>query len=332
MPIRKTSKGWYWGSKGPFDTKEKAEEVMRAAFASGYKSNESISFEDMLERMKAACVLCPIIEAEDKKDISQIFQPASKDELDVRNADKSRQEQIRFRRHQAYLDRLRRKREAWAAKTPEEREAEYEKARRKSRSRIPAETRKAIADEVKELGIRYFRVYSERSRMNFHLVQSVISRRDLEDLASAFPDFEFIVQDRNLIAKQKNVVVPESIGGMFKPTTPEEMDMRLQDPKTQLHRAWSRPPEPEESGLDWDTIPEILDGMLPPLKDMMANGEDPIPLLLKASKQVGKDSVRDWIGRAMAGDGDGWSVGSLVRLSDLLGGKIPVGGFGGQVL
>ena len=36
MPIKKTSKGWYWGSKGPFKTRKKAEAVARAAYASGY--------------------------------------------------------------------------------------------------------------------------------------------------------------------------------------------------------------------------------------------------------------------------------------------------------
>lgn len=40
MPIRKTSKGYYWGEKGPFATREKAEEVERAAYASGYRSRE----------------------------------------------------------------------------------------------------------------------------------------------------------------------------------------------------------------------------------------------------------------------------------------------------
>jgi hypothetical protein len=37
MPIHKTKKGWYWGSKGPFKTRAKAESVMRAAFANGYR-------------------------------------------------------------------------------------------------------------------------------------------------------------------------------------------------------------------------------------------------------------------------------------------------------
>lgn len=37
MPVRKTEQGYYWGTKGPFPTKEKADEVARAAYASGYK-------------------------------------------------------------------------------------------------------------------------------------------------------------------------------------------------------------------------------------------------------------------------------------------------------
>ena len=37
MPIRKTQQGYYWGSKGPFPTREKAEEVAMAAYASGYR-------------------------------------------------------------------------------------------------------------------------------------------------------------------------------------------------------------------------------------------------------------------------------------------------------
>jgi hypothetical protein len=37
MPIRKTKKGWKWGSKGPFKTKKKAQQVARAAYASGYQ-------------------------------------------------------------------------------------------------------------------------------------------------------------------------------------------------------------------------------------------------------------------------------------------------------
>lgn len=37
MPLRHTDKGWFWGSKGPFSTKNKALTVARAAYASGYK-------------------------------------------------------------------------------------------------------------------------------------------------------------------------------------------------------------------------------------------------------------------------------------------------------
>ena len=37
MPINRKDDGWYWGSKGPFKSKDKAEEVQRAAYASGYQ-------------------------------------------------------------------------------------------------------------------------------------------------------------------------------------------------------------------------------------------------------------------------------------------------------
>ena len=42
MPIRKTDKGWFWGSKGPFPTKQKAIDVGRAAHASGYEEEEEM--------------------------------------------------------------------------------------------------------------------------------------------------------------------------------------------------------------------------------------------------------------------------------------------------
>ena len=41
MPLRHTDKGWFWGSQGPFASKDKALAVARAAYASGYKE-ESI--------------------------------------------------------------------------------------------------------------------------------------------------------------------------------------------------------------------------------------------------------------------------------------------------
>ena len=36
MPITKRKNGYYWGSKGPFKTKKKAQQVAQAAYASGY--------------------------------------------------------------------------------------------------------------------------------------------------------------------------------------------------------------------------------------------------------------------------------------------------------
>lgn len=41
MPLRHSNGKWYWGSKGPFDTKAKALAVARAAYAHGYKSEQS---------------------------------------------------------------------------------------------------------------------------------------------------------------------------------------------------------------------------------------------------------------------------------------------------
>lgn len=43
MPVNKKSDGWYWGSKGPFPTKQKAMQVGQAAYASGYKENEMLN-------------------------------------------------------------------------------------------------------------------------------------------------------------------------------------------------------------------------------------------------------------------------------------------------
>ena len=40
MPLRKTDKGWFWGSQGPFPTKAKAVSVAQAAHASGFKESE----------------------------------------------------------------------------------------------------------------------------------------------------------------------------------------------------------------------------------------------------------------------------------------------------
>lgn len=42
MPLHKKQSGWYWGSKGPFDTKAKALSVARAAYANGYKDEKNL--------------------------------------------------------------------------------------------------------------------------------------------------------------------------------------------------------------------------------------------------------------------------------------------------
>ena len=42
MPITQRKGKWFWGGQGPFDSKEKAEEVAQAAHASGYQKVEKI--------------------------------------------------------------------------------------------------------------------------------------------------------------------------------------------------------------------------------------------------------------------------------------------------
>ena len=37
MPVTKRDGKYYWGSKGPFDSRKEAQAVQRAAFASGYE-------------------------------------------------------------------------------------------------------------------------------------------------------------------------------------------------------------------------------------------------------------------------------------------------------
>lgn len=58
MPIRKTDKGYYWGSKGPFDTKAKALQVARAAYASGYKETEGESMDHEPIKKMLAMLMC----------------------------------------------------------------------------------------------------------------------------------------------------------------------------------------------------------------------------------------------------------------------------------
>jgi hypothetical protein len=57
MPIRHTDKGWFWGSKGPFDTKAKALSVARAAHASTFKEEESIAMDHAPVRNLLGCML-----------------------------------------------------------------------------------------------------------------------------------------------------------------------------------------------------------------------------------------------------------------------------------
>ena len=51
MPITHKKDGWYWGSRGPFETKKKAEEVRTAAYASGYVKK---SWQEILKKEKSS--------------------------------------------------------------------------------------------------------------------------------------------------------------------------------------------------------------------------------------------------------------------------------------
>jgi hypothetical protein len=50
MPLMHKKDGWYWGSKGPFQSKAKALSVARAAFASGYKGEQKKDDVIVLEK------------------------------------------------------------------------------------------------------------------------------------------------------------------------------------------------------------------------------------------------------------------------------------------
>ncbi|WKL60348.1 DUF2213 domain-containing protein [Klebsiella variicola] len=45
MPVHKKDGMWWWGGRGPFKTKEKAEAVERAAYANGYTGDSAIAFD-----------------------------------------------------------------------------------------------------------------------------------------------------------------------------------------------------------------------------------------------------------------------------------------------
>ena len=42
MPVTQRKGEWYWGSKGPYKSRKQAEEVQRAAYASGYGVQQKI--------------------------------------------------------------------------------------------------------------------------------------------------------------------------------------------------------------------------------------------------------------------------------------------------
>ena len=61
MPIKKTSKGWYWGSKGPFKSKKKARQVEKAAYASGYKKKKKKKRRKKMEQLVPYIVVIGLV-------------------------------------------------------------------------------------------------------------------------------------------------------------------------------------------------------------------------------------------------------------------------------
>jgi len=50
MPVRQRDNKWYWGSKGPFDSRKKAEKVAQAAHASGHVSKSVAELTEFMEK------------------------------------------------------------------------------------------------------------------------------------------------------------------------------------------------------------------------------------------------------------------------------------------
>ena len=51
-PIRHTKAGYFWGSRGPYKTRAKALQVMRAIYASGYKGRNPSIFDNLFGKPK----------------------------------------------------------------------------------------------------------------------------------------------------------------------------------------------------------------------------------------------------------------------------------------
>tara|TARA_R110002012_G_scaffold266034_1_gene449522 strand:+ start:3339 stop:5015 length:1677 start_codon:yes stop_codon:yes gene_type:complete len=55
MPITEKNGQWYWGKQGPFDSRNKAEEVAQAAYASGYQKSMDV-FSNILQKLEPGWV------------------------------------------------------------------------------------------------------------------------------------------------------------------------------------------------------------------------------------------------------------------------------------
>jgi hypothetical protein len=62
MPVVKKPDGWYWGSKGPFQTKQKAIQVGQAAHAAGFKG-EAMTNDEYTVQAFVLCLLHSVTNA-----------------------------------------------------------------------------------------------------------------------------------------------------------------------------------------------------------------------------------------------------------------------------
>jgi hypothetical protein len=52
MPIQRKDNKWYWGSRGPFTSRKRAEQVAGAAYAAGYKPKKAQKLLDSVNLYK----------------------------------------------------------------------------------------------------------------------------------------------------------------------------------------------------------------------------------------------------------------------------------------
>lgn len=83
MPIKHTNKGWYWGSKGPFDTKAQALAVARAAHSRGFTEGDTtMSVETLVSKLLHSVTITHIYHLQTKSYAQHVALGAFYDEVE----------------------------------------------------------------------------------------------------------------------------------------------------------------------------------------------------------------------------------------------------------